>query len=117
MYTCQLSLPSLIIYYGYTHAHDYVSIPNLVYNSLDVRYTVFYYYHKFRERDDVVESCNIANGASYNTLTVEQIVRILGVNRANYDIRTKIGMCHFYSYQIHSVRLVNRKYKMAAIFQ
>ena len=26
-------------------------------------------------------------------------------------------MCHFYSYQIHSVRLVNRKSKMAAICQ
>ena len=32
---------SLIISYGYTHAHDYVSIHNLVYKSLDVRYTVF----------------------------------------------------------------------------
>ena len=48
---------------------------------------------------------------------MEQIVRILGVNRANYDTGTIVGMCHFYSYQIHSVRLVNRKSKMAAIFQ
>ena len=48
---------------------------------------------------------------------MEQIVRILGVNRANYDTSTNVCMRHFYSYQIHSVRLVNRKYKMAAIFQ
>ena len=48
---------------------------------------------------------------------MEQIVRILGMNRANYDTSTKVGMRHFYSYQIHSVRLVNRKSKMAAIFQ
>ena len=30
-----------------------VYIPNLVHNSLDVRYTVFVYNYKFRERDDV----------------------------------------------------------------
>ena len=30
----------------------YIYIPNLVYNSLDVRYTVFFYNYKFRERDD-----------------------------------------------------------------
>ena len=86
-----------------------MSIPNLVYQSLDVRYTIFFYYYKFGERDNV--------GASCNTLTVEQIVRNLGVNRANYDTSTKVGMLHFYSYQIHSVRLVNRKSKMAVIFQ
>ena len=62
-----------------------MSIPNLVYKSLDVRHTVFVYYYKFRERDDVGASCNIAIGASCNTLTVEQIVRIIGVNHANYD--------------------------------
>ena len=39
------------------------------------------------------------------------------MDRANYDTSTKFGMRHFYSYQIHSVRLVNRKSKMAAIFQ
>ena len=48
---------------------------------------------------------------------MEQIVRILGVNCANYDTSTNVGIGHFYSYQIHSVRLVNRKSKMAAIFQ
>ena len=69
-----------------------MSIPNLVYKSLDVRYTVFLYYYKFREQDGDGASCNIAIGASCNTLTVEQIVRILGVNRANYDTSTKVGM-------------------------
>ena len=82
----------LILYYGYTHAHGYVSIPNLVYKSLDVRHTVFVYYYKFSERDDVGACCNIAIGAGCNTLTVEQIVRILGVNRANYDTSTKVRM-------------------------
>ena len=69
-----------------------MGIPNLVYKSLDVRYTVFFYYYKFRERDDVGASYSIAIGASCNTLAVEQIVRIIGVNRANYDTSTKVGM-------------------------
>ena len=51
------------------------------------------------------------------TLTVEQIVCIFGVTRANCDTITKLCMWHLYSYQIHSVRLANRKSKMAAIFQ
>ena len=51
------------------------------------------------------------------TLTVEQMVCIFGVNRAHPDTVTKLGVCHLYSYQIHSVRLVDRKSKMAAIFQ
>ena len=67
-------------------------IPNIVYKSLNVRYIVFFYYYKCCERDEVGESCNIAFGASCNTLTVEQIVRILGVNRANYDTSTNVGM-------------------------
>ena len=69
-----------------------MSIPNLVYKSLDVRYTVFFYYYKFGERDDVGACCNSCLGASCNTLTVEQIGRILGVNSANYDTSTKVGM-------------------------
>ena len=71
-----------------------MSIPNLVYKSLDVRYAVFSttVYCKFRERDDVGARCNSCLGASCNTLTVEQIVRILGVNRANYDTSTNVGM-------------------------
>ena len=40
-----------------------------------------------------------------------------GVNRANCDTITKLGMWHFYSYRVNSVRLDNRKSKMAAIFQ
>ena len=55
------------------------------------------------------------------TLALGQVVTltvcIFGVNRANCDTITKLGMCHLYSYQIHSVRLANRKSKMAAIFQ
>ena len=76
-----------------------MSIPNLVglYKSLDVRYTVFLYYYKFGERDDVGANCNIAIGASCNTLIVEQIVRNRGVNRVNYGTSTKVGMLHFYS--------------------
>ena len=94
-----------------------MSISNLAYKSLDVRYTAFFYYYKFRERDYVGACCNIALGAGCNTLTVEQIVRFLGENRANCDTSTNVGMRQFYSYQIHSVRLVNRKSKMATIFQ
>ena len=37
--------------------------PNSVYNSLDVRYSVFSYNYKFRERDDVGACCNICLGA------------------------------------------------------
>ena len=51
-----------------------------------------FYYCKFRDRDDVGACCNSCLGAGCNTLTVEQIVRILGVNRANYDTSTKVGM-------------------------
>ena len=40
-----------------------------------------------------------------------------GMNRANCDTITKLGTWHFYSYQIHSVRLANGKSKMADIFQ
>ena len=47
---------------------------------------------KFRDRDDVGACCNIALGAGCNTRTVEQIVRICGVNRANCDTGTKVGM-------------------------
>ena len=32
-----------------------------------------------------------------------------GMNRANCDTIIKLGMWHFFSYQIHSVRLANRK--------
>ena len=142
---------SFILYYGYSHAHDHLYIPNRVYNSLYVRDTVFFYNYNFRERYDVGVGCNIAIGvgcniaigvgcniaigvgcniaigvgcniaigAGCNTVIVEQMAYICGMNRANNycDIDTKVGMWHFYSYQIHSVRLANRKSKMAAIFQ
>ena len=55
-----------------------MNIPNLVYKSLDVRYTVFFYNYKFHERGDVGACCNIALGSGCYTLTVEQIGRILG---------------------------------------
>ena len=88
-------------------------IPNPVYNSLDVRYIVFFYNYKFRERDDVGACCNICLGVGCNTNSGSGI----GVNRANCDTIINIGMGHFYSYQIHSVRLANRKSTLAAIFQ
>ena len=82
---------SLILYYGYSHAHGDVYIPNLVHNSLDVRYTVFFYTYTFRERDDVGASSNIGLGVGCNTHTVEQIVRIFGMNRANCDTPINVG--------------------------
>ena len=69
-----------------------MNIPNLVYKSLDVWYTVFFYNYKFRERDCVGACCNNALGVSCNTLKMEQIVRILGVNRANDDTSTTVDM-------------------------
>ena len=67
-------------------------IPNVVNKSFDVRYIVFVYNYKFRERDDVGACCNIALGVGCNTLTVEQIGRIVGANRANCDRITIVGM-------------------------
>ena len=78
--------------HGYTPARGYVNIPNLVYKSLDVRYTVCFYNYKFHERCDVGACCNIALGVGCNTLTVKKIGRIVGVNRANCDTSTKVGM-------------------------
>ena len=66
-------------------------IPNHVYNSQDVRYAVSFYNYKFRERDDVGACCNSGLGQVV-TLTVEQIVCIVGVNRANCDTITKLGI-------------------------
>ena len=75
-----------------TPARGYVNIPNLVYNSLDVGrpYTVFFYSYTFRDQDDVGVCCNIVVVEGCNTLTVEQIVRIFGVNRANCDASPKV---------------------------
>ena len=78
-----------------------MSIPNIVYKSLDVRYTVFSTIANYTVFSTIANfvsemtsgaSCNSCLGASCNTLTVEQIVRILGVNRANYDKCTKVGI-------------------------
>ena len=82
----------LIVYYGYSHAHGHVYISNIVYRSLDVRSAVFFYNYKLRERDDDGACCNSCLGAGCNTFTVEQIVRICGMNRANCDTVTKVGM-------------------------
>ena len=101
----------------YSHGHGHVYIPNLVHNSLDVRYTICFYNYKFRERDDGGACCNTCLWVGCNTLTVEQISCICGMNRAHCDTDTNVGMWHFYSYQIHSVRFPNRKSKMADIFQ
>ena len=67
-----------------------MNIPNLVCKSLNVRYIVFFCNYNFCDRDDVGSCCNIAIGAGCNTHTVEQIVRIFGVNRANCDTSTKV---------------------------
>ena len=66
-------------------------IPNPVYNSLDVRYTISFYNYKFCERDDVRHFVTLALGQVV-TLTVEQIVCNFEVNRANCDTITKLGM-------------------------
>ena len=70
-----------------------MSIPNLAYKSLDVRYTEFSTIANFVSEMTLGHVVgNSCLGASCNTLTVEQIVRIIGVNRANYDTSTKVGM-------------------------
>ena len=51
-------------------------IPNPVYNSLDVRYTVFFCNCKFRERDDVGHAVALALGLVV-TLIAEEIVCVL----------------------------------------
>ena len=53
---------------------------------------MFVYNYKFREPDDVGACCNSCLGAGCNTDTVEQIMCILGMNRANCDTDTKVGM-------------------------
>ena len=68
-----------------------MSIPNLVYKSLDVRYTVFSTIANFVSEMTLGHVVTVALGQVV-THIVEQIVRILGVNRANYDSSTKVGM-------------------------
>ena len=57
-------------------------------------YTAFFCNYKFRERDDIGACCNICLGVGCrpNTVTVEQIACICGMNRANCDADTKVGM-------------------------
>ena len=70
-----------------------MSIPNLVYRSLDVRYTVFSTIANFVSEMTLGHVVTVALGQVVTLLlTVGQIVRILGVNRANYDTSTKVGM-------------------------
>ena len=69
-----------------------IYITNLVHNSQDVRYTVFFYNYKFRERDDVGACCNTCLGVGCNTLTVERTACICGMNRADCDPDTKVVM-------------------------
>ena len=83
---------SLILYYGYSHDCGHVYIPNIVQTSLDLRYTAFFYNYKFRERDDVGACCNSFLGASCNTFTMEQIACVFGMNRANCETVTNVGM-------------------------
>ena len=71
LYTGQLSLFRPVVEY-YIMDILYIilmvmCIPDPVYNSLDVRYTVFFYNYKFRERDDVGACCNICLGVGFNT--------------------------------------------------
>ena len=65
-----------------------MNIPNLVHKSLDVGTPYF------STITNVVIEMTLGIGASCNTLTVEQIGRICGVNRANCDTScsTKVGM-------------------------
>ena len=70
----------------------YIIIPNLVHNSLDVRYISFFYNFNFRERDDVGACCNTCLVVGCNTVTVEQSACICGMNRADCDPDTNVGM-------------------------
>ena len=71
----------------------YIYLPNHVYNSIGVvMYAVFSYKYECRERDDVGACCNICLGLGCNTVTMEQIACIFGMNRAHFDTDTKVGM-------------------------
>ena len=70
-----------------------MSIPNLVYKSLDVRYTVFSTIANFVSEMTLGHVVTVALGQVVTLLLWSRyIVRILGVNRANYDTSTKVGM-------------------------
>ena len=87
---CQLSLfrPIVANYIMDIHILMVMCIPNPVYNSLDVRYTVFFCNCKFRERDDVGHAAALALGAGCNTYSGGDSM-CFGVNRAHCDTITK----------------------------
>ena len=80
LYTCQLSLfrPIIEYYIMDKHIHMAMCIPNPVYNSLDVRYTILSYNYKYRERYDVGACCNIALGVGCNTYSEADSVHVWG---------------------------------------
>ena len=68
-------------------------ISNLVYKSLDVRYTVFF----FTNTNFVTEKTSghvvtLPLGQVVTLLIMEHIVCICGMNRANCDTDTNVGM-------------------------
>ena len=66
-------------------------IQNPVYNSLDVKDTVFPTFRNFVSEMTLGHIITLSL-VQVVTLKVEQIVCILGVNRANCDTITKLGM-------------------------
>ena len=53
-------------------------IPNPLYNSLDVRYTVSFYNCTFRDRDDVEACCSICLGTGCNTYSGAESMHFWG---------------------------------------
>ena len=77
----------------------------------------FFDNYKFRDRYDVGACCNIAFGAGCNTLTVEQIVRMCGVNLQIVIQAPKLACDISIVIKYILSDWVYRKSKMAAIFQ
>ena len=71
-----------------------MSISNLAYKSLDVRYTAFFCITNFVSEMTLGHVVTLPLGQVVTLLgpTMEQIVRILGVNRVNCDTSIKVGM-------------------------
>ena len=78
----------------YTPARGYLNTPNLVYKSLDVGTRYFSTIKNFVIEMTLGHVVTLPLGH----VVVMQIGRIFGVNRANCDTSTKVGMGHFYSY-------------------
>ena len=68
-----------------------MNIPNLVYKSLDVGTPYFSTIKNFVIEMTLWHVVTLPLGQVV-TLLVEQIVRIFGVNHANCDTSTKVGM-------------------------